>query len=89
MLFLAGPGGASKAAWDDAYVVMYYLHRTLSPKEESIVMCRVISVALRVAIMRKIRLPDTLHNLVWLNASSDNKRAIKIYKNMLDREALV
>jgi len=92
MDFLTQPGGVSKSAWDDAYNVLCYVD--VNP---DVFLCNAISVISRVARARKVRLPDSLHNLMILStsASSDpddfsvglraksNEKNIKLYLKMV------
>lgn len=61
MLYLAQPGGVSKAAWDDAYALMCNVNTT-----DNAFAAVATSVLSRVARARKALLPEPLHNMMVL-----------------------
>lgn len=89
MLYLALPGGVSKAAWDDAYGLLCNVNTS-----DNAFIAVAISVLSRVARSRKALLPDPLHNMmtiwvadeqgdVWSAARNRNiKKHIESYLKM-------
>ena len=62
--FLGSPGKLSRGDWEHAYRIREYLE---IGKHDS-ALCMMIGLLSRVARVRRVRLPDVLHNMMILNS---------------------
>jgi hypothetical protein len=76
MLYLAQPGGVSKAAWDDAYALVCNVNTS-----DNAFIAVATSVLSRVARSRKALLPDPLHNMMAMWVADEQGDVWSIARN--------